>query len=164
MIGDSPVATTGQTPKIFRKKRDQFVPLGTMRIPAIKLETPIYQGVSDKVVENGPGLWPGTPIPGGPGNSVFAGHRTTHTHPFMDLDHLDEGDRIITSVGANKTTYKVFKASVVAEERYVDVVLRQPRSKSTRMITVFACTPKGFRTHRIVVQARTDSFGTKANT
>nr|MBA2312178.1 class E sortase [Actinomycetota bacterium] len=111
----------------------------------------------DDVVRLGPGLWPGTPLPGDAGNAVFAGHRTTYTHPFGDLDLLGPGDVVRTRLrGAKATVFRVSKVSVVAESDYLDYVLRQPRRPGARMLTLFACTPKGQRTHRIVVQARAE--------
>lgn len=130
-------------------------PAGYLRIPRIDVKTPFGLGISDKVVRRGAGLWPGTPLPGGMGNAVFAGHRTTHTHPFRDLDLLREGDGVITHVrGAARVRFVVVRIKVVPEENYVDFVLRQPKRASVRMITLFACAPKGSRTHRIVVQAK----------
>lgn len=136
-------------------KRGHQIALGRIEIPAISLKTKFFEGVTDASVEMGPGHWPGTPLPGASGNSVFAGHRTTHTHPFKDLDRLERGDKVWTGLrNAKPTTYRVFRKTVVAESDYVDFVLKQPRGKRARVITLFACTPKGSRTHRIVVQAK----------
>ncbi|MGI8519760.1 MAG: class E sortase, partial [Actinomycetota bacterium] len=107
---------------------------------------------------NGPGHWPGTPIPGNAGNSVFAGHRTTFTAPFADLDLLRPGDPVTTRVGRNPPiTYRVSRTTVVPESEYVDFVLKQPKKRRARILTLFACTPKGQRTHRIVVSAHAQS-------
>lgn len=154
---DSPVAGS----KVASRKisiafrRGSRASLGTIEIPAIDLRTRFFDGVTDDAVEAGPGHWPGTPWPGQPGNSVFAGHRTTFTRPFEDLDLLERGDRIRAGLRNERATvYRVFKTTVVPEERYVRFVLKQPRNERVRLITVFACTPKGQRTHRIVVQAK----------
>jgi sortase A len=115
----------------FAVRGDSNSPLGTIAMPSIGMQVKFYEGVVDEVVEKGPGHWPGTPLPGNTGNSVFAGHRTTFT-----------------------VNYKVYKTTIVPEAEYVDFVLKQPTSKRARTITMLACTPKGQRTHRIVVQAR----------
>jgi LPXTG-site transpeptidase (sortase) family protein len=131
------------------------VPVGRLIVPAIDLDVAFRLGSHDDIVELGPGLWPGTPLPGDAGNTVFAGHRTTFTHPFEDLDRLHKGDVIRTQVrGGSQTTFKVYRTMVVPEARYGAVALRQPAKKRARLLTLFACTPKGFRTHRIVVKAR----------
>lgn len=154
--GDSPTGGTDQSSVEWIQSKATRVPVGSLTVPAIGLRAPFRLGVHDAIVELGPGLWPGTPYPGEAGNAVFAGHRTTHTHPFLDLDLLEIGDVVKTRVLGRQgsATFKVSNVVVVPEERYADFVLRQPRQPSTRMLTLFACTPKGSRTHRIVVQAK----------
>jgi LPXTG-site transpeptidase (sortase) family protein len=129
------------------------VPVGRLIIPAIGIDVPFRMGARDEIIQLGPGLLPGTPLPGDVGNAVLAGHRTTYTHPFEDLDLLRRGDVIATRVFGNpRTVFKVTKKTVLPESEYADFVLRQPAS-NIRMVTLFACTPKGFRSHRIIVQA-----------
>lgn len=159
---DSPVAgaTKGGKSLAIDFERGSRVALGKMEIPSIDLRTDFYDGVVDEAVELGPGHWPGTPWPGQPGNSVFAGHRTTYTHPFGDLDLLDNGARVTVQMRNGKpTTYRVFRTVIASEAEYPSVVLEQPRDKNVRMITLFACTPKGSRSHRIIVQARATPVG-----
>lgn len=154
---DSPVAAASQGGKklSIEFKRGSRTAVGFMKIPAIGLRTKFFDGVVDEAVKHGPGHWPGTPWPGQRGNSVFAGHRTTHTHPFGDLDLLDKGARVHVQVRNGKpTTYRVFRTRIASEADYAGVVLKQPRNKKARIITLFACTPKGSRSHRIIVQAR----------
>ncbi|MBA2529656.1 MAG: class E sortase [Euzebyales bacterium] len=135
----------------------QRVTLGRVRIPAIDLDVRYASGVYERVLEKGPGHWPGTPLPGNAGNAVLSGHRTTFTHPFGDLDLLEPGDRVVTTVGEQKpVTYRVTDTTVVPEAEYVDFVTTQPDRPRARTITMFACTPKGQRTHRIVVQAHAE--------
>ena len=154
---DSPVggALQGGKDLAIDFDRGRRVSLGRMTMPSIDLDTGFYEGVVDEAVELGPGHWPGTPWPGERGNSVFAGHRTTYTRPFANLDLLRKGARInVRMRNGGLTTYRVFKTSIVPEAEYAEFVLKQPTARDARMITVFACTPKGSRSHRIVVQAR----------
>jgi LPXTG-site transpeptidase (sortase) family protein len=154
---DSPVASASVSGRDISIdfKRGSRVALGTMEIPAVGLRTKFYDGVVDEAVELGPGHWPGTPWPGEAGNSVFAGHRTTYTHPFADLDLLQKGARVRVDVrNGERTTYRVFRTTIATEAQYANVVLEQPANKKARIITLFACTPKGSRSHRIIVQAR----------
>ncbi len=139
---------------MFAGATPQNVALGTIRIPAIDLRTPFFSGVHRRALRSGPGNWPGTAVPGTTGNAVLSGHRTTFTHPFRDLDRVRTGDRIATSVGGGPPVlYRVDNVAVVPEERYVDVVLRRPQRRRARVLTLFACHPEGWRTHRIVVRA-----------
>jgi hypothetical protein len=59
------------------------------------------------VVDHGPGHWPGSAMPGRRGNAVFAGHRVTHDHPFMDLDLLAPGDKVIFDMAHGTFTYAI---------------------------------------------------------
>lgn len=155
---DSPLAGISQKRKrsIFvRPQHGKTSRIGSLEIPAVGLDVPFREGVFDAVVAQGPGHWPGTPLPGAAGNSVFAGHRTTYTKPFADLDLLQKGDAIRATVGkGERLTYRVFQVTVIPEAEYVDLVLRQPQAERARIITLFACTPEGSRTHRIVVKAK----------
>ena len=131
------------------------VPVGRLTIPAMDLRTSYFEGVHDAVIDRGPGHWPGTPLPGQEGNSVFSGHRATHGAEFVDLDVLDPGDRIVMRVGGRDEpyTYRVRGTTIVDQSRYVPYVTRQPVAQDARILTLFACNPVWDSTHRIVVRA-----------
>lgn len=129
-------------------------PLGLVNIPALSMTTPFTSGVHEDVLTDGPGHWPGTPLPGQVGNSVLSGHRTTHTAPFRDLDQLMPGQHIGVTVGQGReVVFEVIDTQIVSEADYVEVVTAQP-DRLVRQITLFACDPPGQRTHRIVVRAQ----------
>jgi sortase A len=123
-----------------------IVAIGEMEIPKIGLVHTIYEGVSLTVVNHGPGHWPGTPMPGGYGNMVFAGHRTTYDHPFRNLDQLVEGDQIIFRTDQGTFTYRVTSTQVVHWDD-VWIVDQHP----SRTVTLFACHPPGSAEFRYVV-------------
>jgi sortase A len=122
------------------------VAIGEIDIPKIGLTHTIYEGVSLTVVDHGPGHWPGTPMPGGYGNSVFAGHRTTNTRPFRNLDQLVEGDPILFRTDHGTFTYRVTKTEVV---HWDDVWIVDQHAGHT--LTLFACHPPGSAEFRYVV-------------
>jgi sortase A len=122
------------------------VAVGEIEIPEIGLVHTIYEGVSLTVVDHGPGHWPGTPMPGGWGNSVFAGHRTTNSRPFRNLDQLVEGDAIVFRTDQGTFTYRVTKTEVVHWDD-VWIVDQHPG----RTLTLFACHPPGSAEFRYVV-------------
>jgi len=131
------------------------VPVASLEVPKMGLRTPLFEGVHQKVIDRGPGHWPGTPLPGQPGNSVISAHRATHGAEFADLDDLSPGDPIRVRIGGQdrSITFRVQKTSIVLEEKYVDFVTRQPSSPGARVLTLFACDPVYDSTHRIVVRA-----------
>lgn len=132
----------------------EYTPLGRIAVPAVGLDAVYAAGVHPSVLERGPGHWPGTAAPGQPGNAVLSGHRTTFTHPFGDLDRLAVGaEVVVTATDGSAVTYRVTETLIVPEAEYRDVVLAAPADPAARQLTLFACHPKGDRTHRIVVRA-----------
>src|SRR5438067_8587317 len=69
--------------------------IGRVEIPRIGVSQPMFEGTSLDVLANGPGHWTNTAMPGDNGNTVVAGHRVTHTHPFLDIDQLQPHDQVI---------------------------------------------------------------------
>lgn len=135
-------------------KPGPVVKLGRMQIPDIGLDTKFSEGVYEKALLEGPGHWPGTPMPGRTGNTVISGHRNTNTQPFLDIDLLKPGQHIVVTVDGQKpTTYAVTKTTIVPQEEYKEFVLRQPADPKARQLTIFACHPEGNPVYRIVVQA-----------
>jgi sortase A len=123
--------------------------IGTMSIPKINLVTPIFEGVWLTVVDHGPGHWPNSAMPGRRGNSVFAGHRVTHTHPFFDMDLLAPGDKVIFDMPYGTFTYSVTGITIVQPEDFSIIF-----PTKTPTITLFACNPKHSAAQRIVTKAK----------
>ena len=123
--------------------------VGTIEIPRIGLVHPIFEGVDLAQLHWGPGHWPGTAQPGEVGNSVFAGHRVTHTQPFLDIDRLRTGDLIVFRLaGRPVVTYQVTAHLVVGAQDDSIVQPDFPR----RTVTLFACHPKGSAEKRYVIR------------
>jgi sortase A len=124
------------------------LPIGRISIPKIGLDHEIYEGIWLTVIDVGPGHWPGTPLPGGYGNAVFAGHRVTHSHPFRDVDLLTNGDVIVFTLRDGAVaTYRVTEQFVVDPEA---LWITDQAAGST--LTLFACHPKGSARQRIVIR------------
>lgn len=155
---DSPV--TGKDIANVSVKPGPYQVLGRLQIPSIHLDVKYGEGVSEASLAHGPGHWPGTPMPGGAGNSVISGHRNTNTQPFKYLNLLHPGDKIIVAFGDDKpVTYSVTGTTIVPQAKYKDFVLRQPSDPKARQLTMFACHPEGNPIYRIVVQASADPVG-----
>ncbi len=123
--------------------------IGTITIPKIGLVSPIYQGVWLTVIDHGPGHWPGTAMPGRIGNAVFAGHRVTHTHPFLNVDQLAPGDQVIFDMGYGTYTYAVTSITIVYPNQLSII-----DQTGTPTMTLFACHPKHSAAQRIVVKGK----------
>jgi sortase A len=156
VMPDLPGAEGAATPRVPRAPRAAGAPrpsgpqvTGRIEIPKIGLSHTTYEGVSLAVLKYGPGHWPGTPMPGHTGNSVFPGHRTTHSRPFWDADKLQPGDQIIFTTAEGRFVYEVFDSIIVrANEMWV------VDQTSDARLTIFGCHPKGRATHRYVVRSR----------
>ena len=123
-----------------------IVQLGVLEIPKIQEVTPIFEGITLTVIDHGPGHWPGSAMPGQPGNTVFPGHRVTHSHPFLNLDLLSPGDQIVFHMPHEDYVYRVTGTQIV-DPTDLQVV----NQTSTRTVTLIACHPKHSAAQRIVV-------------
>ncbi len=120
-----------------------------IRIPAIGVDEIIRSGVALSVIDRGVAHWIGTSPPGGSGNVVLAGHRTTHSRPFYALDRLEPGDLIyLEDANGFDVMYRVVDTFIVQPE---DIWITYEFGKP--MLTMFACHPLGSANQRIVVQA-----------
>jgi sortase A len=123
------------------------VQIGTIEIPSIGLVHPIYEGVTLTVIDNGPGHWPGSAMPGKRGNTVFPGHRVTHSHPFLNLDLVKPGDQVVFHMPGEDAIYKVSGTQIVVP---TDMWVIDQTEKPT--FTLIACHPKHSAAQRIVVK------------
>ena len=125
---------------------EPIVLLGTITIPKLGLTHKLYQGVTLHNIDLGPSQWPGTALPGQPGNAVVAGHRVTHDHPFLDIDKLQPGDLVIFDVGGTRSTYRTTSSEVVAPD-----AVWIANQTSTPTATLYACHPPHSKKFRYVV-------------
>lgn len=78
---------------------------GRILIPAIDVDAPFIEGIRLSTLDNGPGHWPGTAMPGELGNVVVAGHRTSHNADFRRLDELEVGDEVIFDLDNDESIF-----------------------------------------------------------
>ncbi len=123
--------------------------IGRIDIPSIGLDQPLYDGIAQYFIDAGPTYWPGTALPGAPGNMVIAGHRTTHTHPFYAIANMHPGDLIIVHTNAGATfTYRMDQQFVVPNTA---LWIKDPLPGS--QMTIFTCHPIGSSSERLVTRA-----------
>jgi sortase A len=125
------------------------VQIGALEIPKLGVQTPIYEGITLTVIDHGPGHWPGSAMPGQLGNTVFPGHRVTHSHPFLNIDQLAPGDQIVFHMPGWDYVYKVTGTQIVFP---TDLFVTDPTSSAT--VTLIACHPKHSAAQRIVVKGK----------
>ena len=129
--------------------------VGRITIPSIGVSKYVVAGVRLKDLERGPGLFPGSPMPGQKGNVAIAGHRTTFGAPFSRINEIQDSDKIILESKDGTFTY-----IVNGEPKIVlatDTAVAKTTNPDIAIITLVSCYPKWTSTKRIVVVATLDS-------
>jgi len=119
-----------------------------LRIPKVGLDKVVVEGVSTGSLKNGPGHYPGTPLPGQTGNSAIAGHRTTYGAPFYNFDELAENDLIYVTTEQGSFQYRVVETLVVSPD---DVWVLDPTTDNR--LTLTTCHPRFSARERLIVIA-----------
>lgn len=130
------------------RAQEPVVELGTIEIPKIGVAKTLFEGITLNTLDRGPGHWPGTALPGGYGNVVVGGHRTSKDRPFRHIDQLVPGDEIIYNTPQGRFVYRVTDTIVVTPDQ-LWVVDQRPGYTTT----LFACHPVGSTRERIIVFA-----------
>ncbi len=143
-------ASEGSEPRTRAPKPAAYrgpTPTGRIEIPRIGLNHLTYEGIDLATIDYGPSHWPGTALPGQVGNSVFPGHRVTHSHPFLNIDLIQVGDTVTFINSSGRYTYQVTQTFVVdADETWI----ADPTDGPT--MTIFGCHPKHSAKQRYVVK------------
>lgn len=93
--------------------------MGTLSIPKISVNLPIYHGTSDEVLNNGVGHLQESSLPIGGENThcILTGHRgLPNSKLFTRLDELDKGDLFFLEVCNQKLAYQVKEITVIEPE------------------------------------------------
>ncbi|HCY53433.1 MAG TPA: class C sortase [Kandleria vitulina] len=125
--------------------------MGTIVIPKINVEIPIYHGTGEKELQTGVGHMEGTSLPVGGTSShcVLSAHRGLPSAKlFTDLDKMKEGDMFFLHVLDKTLAYKVDAIFTVKPDETQNLSL----VKGKDYVTLLTCTPYGVNTHRLLVR------------
>ena len=125
--------------------------MGYIDIEKIKVELPIYHGISPAVLNVACGHLPGSSLPiGGLGtHAVLSAHRGLPSAKlFTDLDQLVEGDIFTITVLKQKITYEVDQILIVEPKEVQNLTIEKDKD----YCTLLTCTPYGINTHRLLVR------------
>lgn len=125
--------------------------VGKLTIPSIGVSKWIIAGVGYKQLEQGPGLFAGSPLPGQLGNVAIAGHRTTYGAPFGRINEIKKGDEISISTSSDTFVYIVNNNPRIVSAHDVSVV--KTLDTSVASLTLVSCHPKWTSKQRIIVTA-----------
>lgn len=126
--------------------------MGSISIPAIHVELPVYHGTDDEVLQQGVGHLEGTSVPigGDSTHCVLSGHTGLPSMKIFDnLEQLKEGDYFILSVLGEDHAYEVTSIEVVLRNETDSLVIQPGKD----LCTLVTCTPYGLNTHRLLVHA-----------
>jgi sortase A len=134
------------TPPTDARAAEPVIELGSIYIPAIDVNAVMYEGIRMTTLDLGPGHWPGSAMPGQPGNVVVGGHRTSKHKVFRRVDELVAGDEIVFTMPDGVYKYVVNRVEIVDPSA---VWIVDPTA--TPQATLFACHPPGSTRQRIIV-------------
>ncbi len=137
--------------------RSEGEAIAQLNIPSLSLSKTVVAGVGVEALRKGPGHYSHTPLPGMPGNSALAGHRTTWGAPFGEINKLEPGDEILIQTVQGSFTYRVVEQMggrghfIISPDR-LDV-LEQDYDTYPNRLTLISCHPKLTARQRIIVVA-----------
>lgn len=125
--------------------------IGSIEIPKIGVNIPIYYGTDEKQLQAGAGFWMGSSLPvGGPDtHAVLTAHTgLVRAKLFTDLDQLQNGDQFFIKVLDRVLAYEVDQRQVVDPD-VLEPMYIQPGQD---LVTLYTCYPYGVNTHRLLVR------------
>jgi sortase A len=122
--------------------------VAVIRIPRIGVDKAVVEGVGVPDLKKGPGHYPGTPLPGQPGNAAIAGHRTTYGAPFYRLNEVQPGDAILVTTHQGTFRYQADGTKVVKPWQ-TEVLAPSTDAR----LTLTTCNPRFSARERLVVTA-----------
>ena len=134
--------------RAFRSASHDGEAMGRILIPRLGLDTVLVEGTSEADLAKGPGIYAGDFLPG-EGRLVYvAGHRTTYSAPFAQINLLGRGDTITIRMPYGAFRYRVTGHRIVLAN---DVAVL--RSSMRERLILQSCHPRFSATHRYLVYA-----------
>jgi sortase A len=125
--------------------------MAELKIPAIRVDLPVYHYTYDEVLKKGCGHLFGSALPvGGAGtHCVVSAHRGLPSmRLFTDLDQVQPGDRFYFVTEGQTLAYEVDQIKTVAPNQTQDLAVVPGQDLATLM----TCTPYGINTDRLLVR------------
>lgn len=135
--------------------------MGSIEIPKIGVNLPIYHGTSDDVLSNGVGHLQNSSFPVGGENTrtVLTGHRgLPNAKLFTRLDELKKDDLFYIRVGNKTLAYQIYKIEIVKKEEAPDVLGIE---EGKDLATLLTCTPYGINTQRLILTGKRVPYSEK---
>lgn len=160
---------TRATAARWRKRLPLGAAVGEISIPSIHVKKTFLHGARDEDLDDGPGLYKEVGFPGSGAPIAIAGHRTTHGAPFLHVDEIKVGQKIVLTVPYGRFTYTVTRKQIISPNDWSIIqpgaeeptsALRSQVPKTGRCIdtcehlVLTACHPKYSAAKRYAVYAK----------
>lgn len=136
--------------------------MGSLQIPKINVDLPIYHGTSEEVLSIGAGHLQDSSLPVGGENTrcILTGHRGLPSSKlFTRLDEIEEGDFFFIQVCNMTLAYQVCEIAVIRPEEIDSLDIKAERD----LVSLVTCTPYGINSHRLVVTGERIDYQEKAD-
>lgn len=124
--------------------------MGSLEIPKINVDIPIYHGTSDEVLSNGAGHFQDSSLPVGGNNTrcILTGHRgLPNSKLFTRLDELEKDDLFFVSTYGEILAYRIAEIEIMEPEEAEKLEILPEKD----LCTLITCTPYGINTQRLVI-------------
>lgn len=124
--------------------------MGTIEIPKINVDIPIYHGTSDEVLSKGAGHFQDSSLPVGGNNTrcILTGHRgLPNSKLFTRLDELEKEDFFFLNTHAEVLAYCITELEIMEPEEAEMLEILPEKD----LCTLITCTPYGINTQRLVI-------------
>jgi sortase A len=142
-------ASIARAARRYRLRATRGQAIGRLRVPRMGVNMIIVNGTDADSLKKGPGRDQRTFMPGENRLIYIAGHRTTYSAPFSDINSMRKGDPITIEVPYGRFIYAMTRHRIVASTDLS--VLRSPRYE---VLELQACHPRFFASHRYIAYAR----------
>lgn len=133
----------------YRRRLSEGDAIGRLRIPRLDLNMIVVNGTESSTLRKGPARHRRTFLPGEGKLIYIAGHRTTYSAPFSDIDDLRRGDRVRLELPYATFEYTI-RSHRIVEAHELSVL----RSRGREEVALQACWPRFFASHRYIAYAR----------
>lgn len=125
--------------------------IGTIEVPSIDVDLPIYAGTNEEILQKGAGHLEGTslPIGGESSHTVITAHSgLPSARLFTDLEKVEMGDKFYINYIGGVLAYQVDHIDVIDPSDFSQLLVAPGKDYAT----LLTCTPIMINTHRLIVR------------
>ena len=121
---------------------------GTIIIPSVKIDIPVYHGETLDVLKYGAGHHAGSYFPGEGGTIIIAAHNTYGQ--FYTLPKVKIGDEVIIKTNYGTYTYKITKTEIANADKLGENLHIYTDKETIMLYTCYPVETPGYKSNRFV--------------